>query len=278
MLLADPTDQASGLRRLFAGAPAFRAVGVLGPDARRNARASLALASALGQRGAPVLLIDEAAPPYNVGGNLGLLARRGLQDATHLALPELATPAGEGLHLIAAQDGARALAALSEEDILNLPEQWPDAPPEWMLINSAAERPDLAVTADIRVLAVPGDRNLLAETYALMKAAQTQRPHGVWAVLVVDADAESAERLFVSLHDTAQRFLDIHPGLLGHLPRARGGAAAAIESERLADALDALVVDGPVSFAQYWQRMWLFSRMQLDLEGRKKRHAGRRTR
>ena len=34
MRLADPVDQATGLRRLFKPEPAFRALGVLGADGR----------------------------------------------------------------------------------------------------------------------------------------------------------------------------------------------------------------------------------------------------
>ena len=75
--LAEPLDQASGLRRLFAPEPTFQALGVIGPDSRLTASACTALALGLGRRGHRVMVMDETRPPNNVAALLGVLPRHG---------------------------------------------------------------------------------------------------------------------------------------------------------------------------------------------------------
>jgi hypothetical protein len=108
--LADPVDQATGLRRLFKPEPAFRALGVLGADGRATARACVALARGLGRRGARVMVLDEARPPHHVGGLLGILTRHTLSEAADRGLVDIVQPAGDGIVLLSAPDGLRALA------------------------------------------------------------------------------------------------------------------------------------------------------------------------
>lgn len=284
MRLAEPLDQATGLRRLFAGSQVFRAAGVLGPDARGNARVCAELAQGLGRRGNQVLVLDEARPPYNVGGLWGLLARRTLADMPRLRLADAAMEAGPGIRLLAAPDGMQTLADLSEESLLHMADHWGDAP-EWLLVNSLGGSQGnggagLATTADIRILVLPGDRNRLADAYAVMKSAHAAWSGGVWVVLVEGADLDLAQPLYNSLRETALRFLGFAPGYLGCLPKAgfkdNGAQAEGQHGGLLAEALLALQAEQSVNFEQCWQRMWLFSRMALDSVGRKGRHADRR--
>jgi hypothetical protein len=271
--LADPLDQASGLRRLFAPEPSFQALGVLGPDARRTARACVALALGLGRRGHRVLVMDETRPPHNVASLLGMLPRYGLVDAPSRGLVSVVQPALEGLLLLAAQDGLSTLAGLSEQDLLDMADDWKsraDAP-EWLLLNGGdgpLQGNALATTANLRVLVLPGNRAALADAYAVMKTAQAAWAGKNWLVLVEGAEAEQALSLFASLRETAQRFLGVTPLFLGCSVREAPGV--------LPGALDAVLVDHlskeggrqaeieRINFEQYLQRMWLYSRMNAE--------------
>ena len=281
MRLAEPLDQATGLRRLFASTPNFHSVGVLGPDARRNARACTALAQGLGRRGNRVLVLDEGRPPYNVGGMMGVLARRTLADVPRIPLGDATVAAAEGVHLLPAPDGMDALASLSEQTLLDITEHWSGDPPEWMLLNSAsvANGGGLASTAEIRVLVLPGDKNWLAEAYAVIKSGQAAGSTGRWAVLVEGAENDSAQRLYNSLRTTTQRFLGLSLAYLGCLPRQLDGLEQddTYYTTELAESLYSVQSENPMNFEQYWQRLWLFSRTTLDANIHLK-HAGRRTR
>lgn len=276
MRLAEPVDQASGLRRLFTAASAFRTLGVLGPDCRGTARACVALARGLGRRGERVMLLDEAQPPHHVGGLLGILTRLTFSDLTPRGLVDIAQPAGDGIVLLSAPDGLETLAALSEADLRDLADDWRvrAEAPEWLLVNGGERRPEtgLAVTADDRVLVLPGAKSRLAEAYAVMKKAQSQWTGRTWWVLVDGADAESARTLFDSLGETARRFLGIVPEFLGHTPRLRAGTAPSPLEGNLLERLAGRPADGAdgarVDFEQYWQRMWLHSRMIAETAGK----------
>lgn len=277
MRLADPIDQASGLRRLFAAETSFRSVGILGPDGRRNARACAALARGLGRRGSRVLVLDEARAPYNVGGMWGLLTRHTLADLPDIHLEQVMLEAGAGIRLLAAPGGLRTLAALSEQALLNLAEGWQD-PPEWLLMNgqggSKGDELALATTADLRVLVLPGGRDWLADTYAVLKTAQGAWAGGQWLVLVEGTDLDTAQRLYHSLRDTASHFLGLAPAYLGCLSSLREQEMDE-QGTLLSEPLLATQVGQSVNFEQCWQRMWLFSRMSLESIGGNGRHAGR---
>jgi len=279
--LAEPMDQATGLRRMFADSQLFRAVGLLGPDPRRNARACAELAQGLGRRGKQVLVLDEARPPYNVGGIWGVLARHTLADIPKLRLTEATLEAGPGIRLLAAPDGMNTLADLSEQSLMHMAEQWGDAP-EWMLVNSRGGAPrsgsSLATTADIRILVLPGDRNRLADGYTVLKSAHAAWSGGTWLVLVDGAEPDLAQSLYNSLSETASRFLGIAPGSLGCLPKVNAkdnGVSVEGINALLVESLQALQIDQAINFEQCWQRMWLFSRMTSDSPGGKSRNADR---
>lgn len=278
MQLADPLDQASGLRRLFAPEPSFQSLGVLGPDARRTARACVALALGLGRRGHRVMVMDETRPPNNVASLLGILPRYGLVDAPSRGLVSVVQSALEGLVLLAAQDGLNTLAGLSERDLLDMADDWKsraDAP-EWLLLNGGdgpLQSNGLAATANLRVLILPGNRASLADAYAVMKTAHAAWSGTNWLVLVDGADAGQAQSLFASLRETAHRFLGVTPLFLGCIVRETPGVRP--------DALDAALVDilskegsrhaetERINFEQYWQRMWLYSRMTEEAAGKR---------
>jgi len=268
--LADQFDQATGLRRLFAEEPTFSSVGVLGPDPRRNARASLSLARGISRRGNRVLLMDEARAPYNTGGLAGFLVRQTLAQAPQIGLAAVSREIEPGLRLLAAPDGMGALAGLSEQSLHGMADEWGTEAPEWMLLNSpgGSQGVGLAASAAVRVLVLPGEKSQLAEAYATLKSAQGIRPQGQWAVLVEGASADTAQRLYDSLRDTALRFVGVNLHYLGNLPKLKEGyeddADAAIQASTLAEALQDLPVDATINFEQFWQRLWLFSRMSRD--------------
>ncbi len=275
--LVEPLDQATGLRRLFSAEPAFHAVGVLGPDPRRNARASLAIAQGLSRRGDRVLILDEDRPPYNVGSTLGLLARRSLADLPQRRPMDAVIPAGESIKLLSAQEGVNLLAAWSEQDLLEMTDDWRDDEPEWMILNGRSVRDGttLAQTAGIKVLVLPGAKTHLANSYAILKAACQAWAGGNWWVLVEGVEPDAAQPLFTSLRETAERFLGVVPGYLGTLPRLRGSGSQSVADPALqgllAETLSATPAAEMVSFGQYWQRMWLFSRMSAESANKKNR-------
>jgi hypothetical protein len=162
-------------------------------------------------------------------------------------------------------------------------EHWGEEP-EWMLLNggsmpSPGSGTGLATSADIRVLVLPGDRNRLADAYAVLKSAHVAWSGGVWAVLVEGATPDRAQALYNSLRETAGRFLGFMPGYVGCLPKSgfaeQAGMAEGLHGGVLAESLLTFQSEQPISFEQCWQRMWLFSRMALDSVGGKGRNAGR---
>ena len=302
MRLADPLDQATGLRRLFSADPAFRAVGILGPDARRNARFTAGMALALGRRGSQALVLDEALAPHNVASLLGIMTRHTLADgvrAGHLA--QAIQPAGQGVDLLAAQDGIAALARMDEREALQLADGWRSQAeaPQWLLLNSApGSGQSLSATADVRVLVLPGAKTRLAEAYTVMKSAHTVWPGSAWAVVVEGAEAAAGEHLFETLRETAQRFLSIQCGFLGTMPRqcegshpilakanmigqtrahaagghAGGSAGRDTDMGIMAERLAGLPAGETLEFEQYWQRMWLYCRMTAEADMKRARN------
>jgi hypothetical protein len=270
--LAEPVDQATGLRRLFTPEPPFRALGVLGPDSRGTTRSCVAVARGLGRRGERVMVLDEARPPHHVGGLLGILTRHTLADAAHRGMVDIAQPAGDGIVLLSAPNGLATLAGLSEADLRDMADDWHarTEAPEWLVVNGGECGSDLglAATADERVLVLPGAKSRLAEAYAVMKAAHAFRPGHAWWVMVDGADAEQAQALFISLGETARRFLGIVPEFLGHLPREKSGSAPSPLDGNRMDRLAGEPAERPgearVDFVRYWQRMWLHSRMVAE--------------
>lgn len=269
MLLSEPLDQATGLRRLFAPTPAFHAVGVLGPEPVRSARVALALARGLGRLGGQVLVLDEARPPANVGGQLGLLTRPLRLDSQARVLAGLSLGAGAEVELINVQSGLHDLADLDEATLIDLTEGWGAEAPEWLLVNGDAN--GLAAACDQRVLALPGSRTRLAQAYAVMKQALQLWPDGHWQVVILDADEDVARGLFDSLASTAQRFLGQVPGYLGCLPRQ----ASTSSETNLAENLLSSSAQEALSFGQYWQRAWLYSHASHDPSVMRARNAGR---
>ena len=276
--LAEPLDQASGLRRLFAPEPTFQALGVIGPDSRLTASACTALALGLGRRGHRVMVMDETRPPNNVAALLGVLPRHGLADAPARGLVSVLRQATEGLVLLAAQNGSNILAAWSEHQLLDMTDDWrarADAP-EWFLLNGGdgvLRHHSLATTANLRVLVLPGKRSSLADAYAAMKAAHAAWAGRHWLVLVVGSDPGHALSLFTALSETAQRFLGLTPILLGCIASdPPGGKPAPLEAllvDLLSDAGGRQVEADRINFEQYWQRMWLYSRLAAETAGKR---------
>ena len=284
MRLANPLDQASGLRRLFAPEPVFQSLGVLGPDTRRTARACAALALGMGRRGHRVMVMDETRAPHNVAGLLGILPRYSLADASVRGLVSVVQQAPDGLLLLAAPDGLNVLAGLSEHDLLDMAEAWQVRAdrPEWLMLNGGdgpLRSQGLAATASLRVLVMPGNRAALADAYAVMKAVHTAWSGNNWLVLVDGADEGQALGLFSSLSETSQRFLGMKPTFLGCIPRELPGvqpvALDAVLVDCLSDVSSRQAETDRINFEQYWQRMWLFSRTAAEAASKKVKNGWR---
>lgn len=265
---------------MFATGSPFRAAGILGPDVRRNAHVCAILTQSLARRGSRVLVVDEAPPPYNVAGMMGYLARGGLGDVPTISLVEAAQEIGVGMRLMAAFDGVHALARLNAQTVVEMSEEWGEDKPDWMLLNGLGGNKvvGLANSAEFRILVLPGAISWLAESYATLKAAHTAMTGGQWMVLVEGASPDAAQRLYQSLQETSMHFLGFAPGYLGCLPRDDLGRRTdeSVQAGLLAEALLAVQGDSTISFEQYWQRLWLYSRMELDSPSFQPRDAKRR--
>jgi len=209
-----------------------------------------------------------------------------LADAPAHGLAAVAQPAGDGVALMAARDGVATLAGIPEQAMRTLAEDWRERAdfPEWLLLNggASAEPISLAMTAGIRVLVLPNNKARLADGYALMKAAQSICAGRSWLVLVEGADLAQARALFLSLRQTASRFLGITPELLGNLsPAKRGRPSDPFDDAQvdvLAEDVAARPCPDPIDFEQYWRRMWLYSRVAIDKSGKRLAHGQSRQR
>jgi hypothetical protein len=230
------------------------------------------------------MVMDEMRPPNNVAGLLGVMPRLGLVDAASRGLLAVVRQATEGLVLLAAQDGPKVLAGWSEQNLLDIADDWRARAeaPEWLLLNGGDAAPrghSLASTASLRVLVLPGHRAALADAYAVMKTAHAAWSGNNWLVLVVGAEAGTAFNLYSALSETAQRFLTLTPRFLGcAAPAAPGATPEAMDAAQidvLRDASEQKVDSERINFEQYWQRMWLYSRMSQEAAGVKARHDSR---
>lgn len=269
-------------------APRLHTLGLFGTDAALTALAGAHLAHALGLRGTPVWVMDEAAAPHNAATALGAVTRTTFdqalrrEEAVHNALIE----AAPGVYCLPALGGLPGLAAVPEmrwrAAVEVLAARSPQ--PECLLLVApcAHEATSLAVCAQHRLLVLPQGRQALTRAYALLKGVQRSHPAQSWLVLVMQAtDEEAAHATYTALEGTARRFLGLRPHWLGSVPQdpvlttamRQMRSAREIPAERpamqafrrLADVLmDALAPAGLYPPEEFWLKMWLFSRMLVD--------------
>lgn len=279
----EPDDQAAGLRRLLGEQNAFRAVGLIGPDAELNACAAAGLAFALAHRGDRVCVIDEAPGPRNVAGQLGLTPRHGLADVARgdSPLDEALVGLADGLSLLRAEQGLAQVAEADDRHWSRLSDDFAAGTWEWLLLSAPEdERPSLALAAPLRLLVLPAAKSRLTEAYAVLKAAHRKQPDAGWLALFMQADDEDRTgQLMATLNETTRRFLDLELGLLGAVPKdakldialrsmrpvheVSPGAPAASAFRQLAESLHATSADPGTGMDAkvFWQRLGLFGRL-----------------
>lgn len=272
-------DQATGLRRILGAESAPRALGIFGADAALNAHAGANLACALARRGASVTVIDEMPLPMNVATRLGIVPETSLgQCLTGQAAPARQAH-GEGVRVLRAERLLRDAAGLPPQAWRRIESALPANDIDWLLFAAPAdELPSLALASPVRVLVVPGARDRLTESYALLKSLHHLQPEGRWWLLFMELDDTArAEAMLAAITETSRRFLEVEPGYLGHVPRdgklrlaeralralvdfaPDSAAAAAFRS-----AADVLARQAPASdkleYSGFWQRMGLMGR------------------
>ena len=108
---------------------------------------------------------------------------------------------------------------------------------------------------------------------SFMKAAHAAWAGKHWLVLVVGAEAGHALSLFTALSETARRFLGLTPVFLGCIanepPGEQPGPLEAVLVDLLSDAGGRQVEVDRINFEQYWQRMWLYSRLAAEAAGKR---------
>jgi len=279
----EPDDQAAGLRRLLGEQNAFRAVGLIGPDAELNACAAAGLAFALAHRGGRVCVVDEAPGPRNVAGQLGLTPRAGLAEVVRgdSHLDDALVGIADGLSLLRAEQGLAHAAEADDRHWSRLSDDFAAGTWEWLLLGAPEdERPSLALAAPLRLLVLPAVKGRLTEAYAVLKAAHRRQPDAGWLALFMQADDDDrTAQLMAALNETTRRFLSLEIGLLGAVPKdakldialrtmrpvheVSPAAPAATAFRQLAEGLHGT----PAEFAAgldaklFWQRLGLFGRL-----------------
>jgi flagellar biosynthesis protein FlhG len=290
----EPDDQAAGLRRLLGEQNAFRAVGLIGPDAELNACAAAGLAFALAHQGGRVCILDEAPGPRNVAGQLGLTPRHGLADAARgeIHLEDALVGLDDGLSLLRAERGLSDAAESDDRLWSRLSDDFAAGAWEWLVLNTPEdERPSLALAAPLRLLVLPAVKARLTEAYAVLKAAHRRQPDVRWLALFMHADDDQRTgQLMTTLNETTRRFLGLEIALLGAVPRdakldialrsmrpvheVSPAAPAATAFRHLAGVLRGTPADFTTGMDAkvFWQRLGLFGRLNRQPRQPSTRH------
>lgn len=236
-LKVEASDQAAGLRRLFAprGAQiiAMTSAAAVGGRSQLLAEAAGTLAA----RGRRVLLIDENPGPRNAASLLGDAARQAgdlLQVIRgEINLPQAVARIGRGFELLNAVRLANAELPLTRRlsDLLQMLVDGHD----FILIDCSASRTSqistLGLQAHYLVVAVTAESNGIMQAYAQIKRlAQIHQREHFHVVVSGRTGRDEARTVFNNLRQVAQEHLGVHLNYLG--------LASAGRSEMLADLLD----------------------------------------
>jgi flagellar biosynthesis protein FlhG len=186
------------------------------------------LAVALAEAGQAVLLFDADLGLANVDVALGLKPERDISAvlAGHCSLADVIVPGPAGTRIVPAASGVAQMASLNAVEQAGLVNAFSDlsGPLDTLLVDTGAGIDSAVLTfasACPEIIVVICDEpTSLTDAYALIKVLS--RDHGVkrFQVLANMVDNElQGRRLFEKLCTVADRYLDVHLGYLGQVPR-----------------------------------------------------------
>ena len=229
-------DQASGLRRLFAGQRLRVVSFVAAGEGVGKTHVVANLAVALARRGRSVLVLDENAGQDNVAGLFGLDHGHDLLDVIHgrTTLEHILVRIEGNLHVCPAARALRQVDGFRPEqerflvDALNaLPE-----PPDTLLIDAAHDHPlgfsPISLIAPETVVVLSGNSHAITGAYALIKRVAQAYGRRQFGVLVNKSrNGEEAVRIFENLSRVASQRAVAELALAGVLPHDDAVAHAA---------------------------------------------------
>lgn len=235
------TDQAAGLRRMFA-TPAHQIIAFAAGKAASGRTTLLSqTASALAAMGRQVLIIDENPAPANTLARFGLKSRHDLYQVLRgeCSLDQAVLEAAPGLRILAATRAAQELehadrhAALAHQRLQTCL-QMLQRDAEFILIDTAISsyRPlsALTLTAQHLAIVVGAQSSAITQAYALIKRLNQERGRDGFQLVISRARShQEANAIFNNISQLASARLDIR---LNHL-----GTALVPAQEHLAQAL-----------------------------------------
>jgi flagellar biosynthesis protein FlhG len=186
------------------------------------------LAVGLSRQGQNVLLFDADLGLANVDVALGLKAEFDIQHviAGERSLDDVLLTGPEGIRVIPAASGVARMAALSPSEQAGLVHAFSDLrqPVDTLIVDTGAgiDNTVLTFTAACQevIVVICDEPTSLTDGYALIKVLNQQCAVKRFQILVNMVDNElQGRQLFEKLCRVTDRFLDVHLGYLGGVPR-----------------------------------------------------------
>ena len=207
-----PSDQASGLRKLFGGRPLRVISFVAASEGVGKTHVVANLAVAMAERGRKVLVLDENSGQDNVAGLLGghqgndlldaIWGRQAIESVLSQPIPGVwICPAAKAFRQIGGFGAAEQKFLL--ETLGGLP-----TPPDTILIDAAHDHPlgfsPVGLVAQETVVVLSGQTHAITGAYALIKAVASAFGRRNFSVLVNKVrTAAEAEKIFGNLSRVA---------------------------------------------------------------------------
>jgi flagellar biosynthesis protein FlhG len=220
-------DQASGLRRLFAGGRLRVASFVSAGEGVGKTHVVANLAYALAQRGRTVLVLDENAGQDNVAGLFGRDEGYDLLDVIQgrRTIDQVLAQIGGNLHVCPAARALRQVGGFGEEQqrfLVDALEALP-SPPDTILIDTAHDHPlgfsPVGLVAPETIVVLSGSSHAITGAYALIKRVAHAYGRRRFGVLVNKARVfDEAAQVFDNLSRVASQRRVADLALTGILP------------------------------------------------------------
>jgi flagellar biosynthesis protein FlhG len=222
-------DQAAGLRRLFGVRPPQVIAFVSGSNFRRaSGQTSLLVhtASALGQAGHAVVIVDENPEPDNVWTAFGMTAKHDLLDVVQdgKSVQQVMQSVAPMIRVLAAQRFATEMQHIDAEAAERLDNglRQMQQGAAFVLVDCALQRggrlSPLAFAARHLAILVTAQDAAITQAYSLIKRLAKERRRDQFHVVVTQVRAEAeAQAVFENLRRTAQQHLRIRLEFLGAL-------------------------------------------------------------
>jgi flagellar biosynthesis protein FlhG len=225
--MVEVIDQAAGLRRLGAPQPVKVVAITGGKGGVGKTLVSVNLGAALALAGRGTMLLDADLGLANVDVLLGLHARLNLEHVINgdCSLEDVIVTASSGLKVVPASSGSMAMAMLGRAQHAGLVNAFSQLfePLDVLLVDTAAGLGDAVVTfseAAQRVVVVVCDEPAsLTDAYGLIKVLSRRQASCRFEIVsnMVDSSAQG-RALFDKLARVCDRFLNLTPSYLGHVP------------------------------------------------------------